>query len=53
MTLAVGSLAIIPSRTAARNTERTFTKRVLIVPGAKGRGGSLVATVIDFTHAST
>ena len=26
--------AIIPSRTAARNTERTLTNRVLIVPGA-------------------
>ncbi len=52
-TVVVGSVAIIPSRTAARKTERTFTKRVLIVPGAKGRGRSAVFTVIDFTHAST
>ena len=52
-TWTVGSTAIMPSRTAARNTERTLTNRVLIVPGASGRGRLAVATVIDFTHAST
>lgn len=52
-TWAVGSVAIIPSRTAARKTERTLTKRVLIVPGASGRGRAEVGTVMDFTHAST
>jgi len=52
-TWAVGSVAIIPSRTAARKTERTLTKRVLIVPGVSGRGRAVVGTVMDFTHAST
>lgn len=40
-------------RTAARNTERTLTKRVLIVPGASGRGRDSVGTVIDLPQAST
>lgn len=35
------------SRTAARNTERTLLKRVLMVPGAS------FDMVIDFTHSST
>ena len=51
-TPSVGSALMRRSRTAARNTERTLTKRVLIVPGASaGRSG--VLTVIDFTHIST
>lgn len=48
----VGSVAIIPSRTAARKTERTLTNRVLIVPGASARDRSWVGTVIDLTHDS-
>ena len=49
----VGSTAIMPSRTAALNTVRTLTNRVLMVPGARGRERLGVGTVIDFTHAST
>ena len=52
-TWAVGSVAIIPSRMAARKIERTLTNLVLMVPGASGRDRTAVGTVIDFTQAST
>ena len=51
-TPSVGSVAISRSRTAARNTERTLTNRVLTVPGASGPRVCVV-TVIDFTQVST
>ena len=44
--ISLGSLAMILSATAARNTERTMTYRVLIVVGAS-------SMLIVFTHAST
>ena len=38
------------SLTAARNTDRTLTNRVLIVPAASGRPAPRSPRVIDFTH---
>jgi hypothetical protein len=51
LTLSVGSTPIKRSRTAARKTDRTFTKRVLILPGASAARDS-VGVAIDFTQVS-
>ena len=50
--MSVGSTPINRSRTAARKTDRTFTNRVLMVPGASA-ARDLVGVAIDFTQVST